>query len=371
MALVFYVIGVNMPDTLVRSKALYRQLGSRLEAKILSGEFVAGDRLPTTQELATQFGVTVQTAQQGAALLTRRGLIERIPGRGTFVSNRVAARTIGIVCGTNVFAGARHEFFQYVYGCLYTELKRLGWHASLYFPVDEKSPEQMLAELGQDAAGDRLRGLIVLCCSNELANWLEDHPGLTRAEGETMPLPQDRHADEIYRGVAYLLDRGYRRLAVVAHTETTNADIVARMQADMAQAYTERGLSPQATFHGGSAASHADGVAQARAILDGPGGAPEAFLVLNDQGCKGVIFELLCRGRRIPADCGVMALANKGIEIPCPVPLTRLEVDPSDYARRMIKETLTLIEGREPELMPIKSVLIVGESCGEGRKGNG
>ncbi|MBN1557338.1 MAG: GntR family transcriptional regulator [Lentisphaerae bacterium] len=46
-------IARHMQDTLVRSKPLYRQLGARLESKILSGELAAGDRLPTTQEIAT------------------------------------------------------------------------------------------------------------------------------------------------------------------------------------------------------------------------------------------------------------------------------------------------------------------------------
>jgi DNA-binding LacI/PurR family transcriptional regulator len=220
----------------------------------------------------------------------------------------------------------------------------------------------------QAAANDRLRGLIVLCRSEALREWLEEHPGLIRAEDATTSLPTHApHADDVYRGVAYLLDRGYRRLAVVAHTETAETDIVDRMRAAMALTYSERGLPLQATFHGGAAASHADGRARARAILDGPDGAPEAFLVLNDQGAMGVIFELMRRKLDIPADVGVMARANRGIEIPCPVPLTRLEVDPADHARWMIEQAIAKIEGREPKPQPVEPRLIVGESCGEGR----
>lgn len=357
-----------MPDTLIRSKSLYRQIGSRLEAKILSGEFGAGDRLPTTQELATQFGVTIRTAQQAAAVLNGRGLIERIPGRGTFVSRRLLSRTIGIICGTNVFAGAHFEFFQYVYGALCVELKRRGWHTSLYFPADDKSPEQMLAELGQDAASDRLRGVIVLCDNGTVSSWLKEHPGLAHAEGTIIPPTHDPHTETVYRGVAYLLDRGYRRLAVLAHLIGDSRAATQHLQASIAAAYAERGLPLTATVYGGLAASHAHGMAQARAILDDPGDAPEAFLVLNDQGCAGVIFEVMRRKLDIPADVGVMALANKGIAIPCPVPLTRLESDPADYAHQMIEGVLALIEGRTPQLTPTAPALIVGESCGEGRR---
>ena len=147
-----------MDTILERTRPLYRQLGERIEEKILNGEWPAGHRLPTTPTIAGMFGVSLQTAQRGTSQLARQGLLERIPGRGTFVSRRILSRTIGIAFGSNVFTGAHFAFYQQAYGCLCAELKRLGWNTDLYFPADEKSPERMLAELGQDAAGDRLRG---------------------------------------------------------------------------------------------------------------------------------------------------------------------------------------------------------------------
>ena len=349
-----------------RAQPLYRQLSARMEAKILSGELAAGDRLPTTPELATLFGVTVQTAQQGAALLTRRGLVERIRGRGTFVSNRITSRTLGIVCGVNVFGQTHTLFYQQLYAELSTQLKQLGWNVSLYFPSAEHSPEQMLAELEQDVGNGRLRGLIPLCSSDALADWLAEHPQLPCGERPSQAPPrEDSRSDEAYRGVVYLLGRGYRRIAVVMHTETTHPELLAWTKARVAEAYAERTLPLQTLFYEGKAATHAAGVSQARAALAAAGGPPDAFLVLNDTGCMGVIFELLCRRFRIPGDIGVMAVANKGIEIPCPVELTRLEHDPADHARQAIEATLAQIEGREPEVIPIHSRLIVGKSCGE------
>lgn len=355
-----------MNTTLERTRPLYRQLGVQIESKILNGDWPAGHRLPTTQEIATMFGVTIMTAQQGAAFLASQGLIERIPGRGTFVSNRITSRTIGIVFGYNVFGDPAGLFHQSLYGLICSELRRLKWNAELYFPSDEKAQEQMLSELGQDVESGRLRAVIPVCYGAPLALWLDNHPQIPCMNRHVAaPAPTDIKTDQVYHGVAYLLGRGYRRIAVVAHTGSGRVE---RMRANIELAYADCGLPMQATFHGGIAASHPAGIAQARAILDDPVVKPDAFLVLNDLACMGVIFELLCRRLRIPEDIGVMAHANKGIEIPCPVPLTRLEVDPSDHARRMIEETLALIEGREPERKPIKSVLIVGESCGESRK---
>jgi GntR family transcriptional regulator len=67
---------------------LYYQLESVLREKILSGEFAEGEQLPTDNELIEQYGVSRITVRQALASLASEGLIERIQGRGTFVSRR-------------------------------------------------------------------------------------------------------------------------------------------------------------------------------------------------------------------------------------------------------------------------------------------
>lgn len=319
--------------------------------------------------MARQFGVTVQTAQQAAALLSARGLIERVPGRVTFVSGRILSRTIAVVFGANVFGDVRHEFLQQVYGWICKELKRREWNVALYFPMDDTSTDQLRAELGQDAAAERLRGVIALGCGIDLLTWLHDNPELPCVLDLNTAVTQDVRAEAVYHGVAYLLERGYRRLGVVAHTATSQPELIATMESEMARPYLERGLPVEAVFHGGNAVTHADGVTWARTILDGPPPVPEALLVLNDRACMGIIFEVMRRKLDIPADIGIMAQANRGIEIPCPVPLTRIEVDPADCARRIVDGALALIDGREITPRRVSRILVPGTSCREAAHG--
>ena len=67
---------------------LYYQLEGLLREKIASGNFVAGDRLPTESELIQQYGVSRITVRQALTALAEEGLIERRQGRGTFVAER-------------------------------------------------------------------------------------------------------------------------------------------------------------------------------------------------------------------------------------------------------------------------------------------
>ncbi|MCB4320656.1 GntR family transcriptional regulator [Alcaligenes sp. 13f] len=70
------------------TKPLYEQLADKLTRYIQDGRLKPGDRLPTEAELGGMFGVSRITVRQGLAILTRNGLIERFPSRGSFVLER-------------------------------------------------------------------------------------------------------------------------------------------------------------------------------------------------------------------------------------------------------------------------------------------
>lgn len=64
----------------------YQQLVEVLEARILDGELAAGERLPSENDLCTEFGLSRATVRQALQVLESRGHAQRIPGRGVFVS---------------------------------------------------------------------------------------------------------------------------------------------------------------------------------------------------------------------------------------------------------------------------------------------
>lgn len=65
---------------------LYSVIASRAEARIRSGEWLAGSRLPPERELCAILEVSRATLRQALAELEERGLITRHQGRGTFVT---------------------------------------------------------------------------------------------------------------------------------------------------------------------------------------------------------------------------------------------------------------------------------------------
>ncbi len=63
----------------------HREVERRIRQNILEGIWQAGDRIPAEHLLSEQFGVAYMTTRQAVSSLVQGGLLQRIPGKGTFV----------------------------------------------------------------------------------------------------------------------------------------------------------------------------------------------------------------------------------------------------------------------------------------------
>ena len=68
-------------------ESLQGQIARQIRAKILNGEVLAGDALPSIRGLARDYHVSVVTVQRGYESLEREGLIHSRRGKGFFVSD--------------------------------------------------------------------------------------------------------------------------------------------------------------------------------------------------------------------------------------------------------------------------------------------
>jgi len=67
---------------------LYHQLADLLIAKIRSGEYEDGDRIPSEHQLAATYGIGRPTVRQAIDVLVRRRMLVRRRGSGTYVRRR-------------------------------------------------------------------------------------------------------------------------------------------------------------------------------------------------------------------------------------------------------------------------------------------
>lgn len=67
---------------------VYRQIEQFLRDQIERGELQIGERLPSEAELCKRWGISRITVRQALVELQRDSLVERVPGKGTFIRNQ-------------------------------------------------------------------------------------------------------------------------------------------------------------------------------------------------------------------------------------------------------------------------------------------
>ena len=77
------------------STPMYAQIVAQVGAKVMAGEWRAGDALPSIRELAANCQVSVITVKRAYLELERAGVIVTWQGKGSFVADAVdATRTL-------------------------------------------------------------------------------------------------------------------------------------------------------------------------------------------------------------------------------------------------------------------------------------
>jgi len=66
----------------------YLQLARILRARVESGQYPAGRKIPPLLDLQAEFGLSSMTVRRAVGVLVDEGLLLRVPGRGTFVTRR-------------------------------------------------------------------------------------------------------------------------------------------------------------------------------------------------------------------------------------------------------------------------------------------
>lgn len=64
----------------------YLQLSRILRERITTGQYPPGRKIPSLIDLQAEFGLSSMTVRRAVAILAGEGLLQRVPGRGTFTA---------------------------------------------------------------------------------------------------------------------------------------------------------------------------------------------------------------------------------------------------------------------------------------------
>jgi DNA-binding GntR family transcriptional regulator len=68
-----------------RAEPPYRAISAALRERILAGEWLPGEQIPSVRQLGEEYGVSIGTARRALAVLRDEGLIVVTPSWGAFI----------------------------------------------------------------------------------------------------------------------------------------------------------------------------------------------------------------------------------------------------------------------------------------------
>jgi len=78
---------MNTQPTEISLKPLYQQVRERLLLRLIDGDWIAGDVIPSEIQLARELGVSQGTVRKALDEMVRDNILRRKQGRGTFVAS--------------------------------------------------------------------------------------------------------------------------------------------------------------------------------------------------------------------------------------------------------------------------------------------
>ena len=205
-------------DVIKRSEPVYKQIAAHYQDQIAKGILSPGDAIPNTLDLAKQFKVANQTAQNALKELSTRGLITRVPKRGSFVSEHLHANTMAIVCGRSLISEPDTSSYAQIAWQLSNHLSRQGWNAKVYTPVCQPLEGLMIEDLERDIRAGLIKSVLVANMSSQLGPWLKTHctvPWIMTNEPVKKDANQAMYCLMFEQGLEYLKQQDYHHIGIV------------------------------------------------------------------------------------------------------------------------------------------------------------
>ena len=346
------------------------QLVEGFRRAVADGVLKEGDRLPTREEIARHFHVSLRVPRMAYGRLKAEGVVITRTRLGS-----VVARPTGLRKWKGVVLYVRHEVDvnSYMGSIIESEVRRMieaSGYLMLVVGIRQKAINSFDFSAVERCCGFNVVLAIVSCTHSAVRRWFSRHQvpyvmfgGVHGVDGcvETIPAKDDRAAKESF--VAQCAARGIRRVVQVCllYPGVLNLKPVLEESGIACDIWKIRPLP---------GLPHLDSVVQAstRAFLqrfkkDGLSWLPDLLLFTDDYVASGALAAFAARGIHAPEDVRFATLVNEGYRIPYAGRLSAFVHDPKKLALRLVRPALAYLNGRKaPTHVPQYMTYEIGET---------
>jgi len=356
----------------------HRMVYNALLQRILSGEYAAGSKLPTQQEICAEFDVSRPTVIHALNDLKAHGHIGSIQGLGSFVHAATETeQRLGLIIPGGLHQG-KESIFPALQHQIMREAARLGWQILLgdSSGVDQKNfAMRQPVELARRLIKSGVRTAIFVphalggrgeaFNNNVLAELSAANVSVVLFDRDIVEYPMrssydlvcmdNFHAGQIVG--KHLLAVGARRVAFIRTAFDFPTPGIRLDGLRRALAKENCKLPPQNVFN-----ISPIGQTDLKKILKTV--RPDAIVCDSDHDAAPVMVELLKLGVKIPQDIKIASFDDAPIACLLPVPLTTVSLPAEALAFKAIE---TLRDRRERKILPpvtvqVQCKLVVRES---------
>ncbi len=338
---------------------------SRLRAGWLS----PGRRFPSEQSLADEYGVNRMTARQAVLELIREGVLCRVPGRGTYVSENgtssadlpenIAGRVLLIL------PNLQNTYYLQIISGIHDALARNKCELLLHSAQDDFLEEERSIQRGLNSD---IKGIILVADNYTKSNakLIQDACVKTPMVIVDMPLEGVKcdlvHTDDeygAYIATCHLIELGHRRIAHISAAKD-RLDGYKRALAENGLEF-DPGLVRETHWTFNEGYSEASKLALNNKDIS-------AIFAANDELAAGA-YKALCElGISVPDDIALVGYGDLEVSTFLEVPLTTISQDPQKIGRDAAGLILGKLSGRrmvdEFEEIKLDVRLVTRSSCG-------
>jgi DNA-binding LacI/PurR family transcriptional regulator len=353
----------------------HREIYDYVGHAIASGEYTAGQRLPTDGQLMRQFHTSRPTVARAMRDLELAGLLERRPGSGTYVRAPAGVRNqlLGLlipglgeteifepICGEIARACQKHNF-----GLLWGDSSNAAEDPELRAEglcrryIDQQVAGVFFAPVELTSAMDQV--------NREIAHAF-DRAGIAVVllDRDVEAFPHRSGFDLVgidnfragYLQSQHMLDLGCRRVHYVARP--MSAPTVDARIAGYQRALDDHGVRPEAAW------VHRGDPADMEFVASISQGDPEAFLCANDITAANLMRNLIQLGRSVPDGVRVMGLDDVKYARLLSVPLSTLRQPCREIGAAAMAAMVDRLQNpqRPARSILLDTRLVIRESCG-------
>lgn len=348
--------------------SLHAQLHNRLRQLILSGRWPHGSRIPSENQLVDHLNISRSTVRLALQHAEVEGLIERIPGRGTFVAYQPAEATTSRLIAF-VITNWDSELQQLILNGTEDEAKAAGYRIIFCTTSNNRDELEILKGLQDDG----IAGAILwtnpdfeLSSIQNAQNYSLFKFPIVLVDRTIDGMNYDCVTSDNYGGasavVQHFVDLGHRNIVFVTHRGDSLWTVAERYRAyrDVVQA---AGLTAHTPWYVGEKYHETNAhdvlrawgdpnhhlVQQIIHYLNTTNPQPTAVFVVNDYVAIATSRAIKFAGLRIPDDISIAGFDDTDLSVYLEVPLTTVAQDNFEIGRRAARRLFERIRGLDGE----------------------